>query len=47
MQDLEFVLKQLKNKKARDPLGFSNELFTPENAGEDLKIALLKMSNKI
>ena len=47
MQDLEVVLKQLKNKKARDPLGISNELFKPENAGEDLKIALLKMSNKI
>ena len=24
MQDLEVVLKQLKNKKARDPLGISN-----------------------
>ena len=47
MQDLEVVLKQLKNKKSRDPLGLANELFKPENAGEDLKLALLKMSNEI
>ena len=47
MQDLEVVLKQLKNKKSRDPLGMANELFKPENAGEDLKLALLKMSNEI
>ena len=47
MQDLEVVLKQLKNKKSRDPLGLANELFKPENAGDDLKLALLKMSNEI
>ena len=47
MQDLEVVLKQLKNKKSRDPLRLADELFKPENAGEDLKLALLKMSNEI
>ena len=45
--DLNNALKQLKNNKSRDPLGYSNELFKPENAGQDLKLAVLKMSNKI
>ena len=35
------------DNKSRDPLGFANEVFKPENAGVDLKLALLKMSNKI
>ena len=47
MQDLEKVLVQLKTKKSRDPLGFSNELFKPENAGVDLKAATLKLMNEI
>ena len=47
MQDLEVVLRQLNNKKSRDPLGFANELFKPKNAGQDLKLALLKMSNEV
>ena len=47
MQDLEVVLRQLKNKKSRDLIGFSNELFKPEHAGQDLKLALLKLSNQI
>ena len=41
------ALKQQKNNKSRESLGYSNELFKPENAGNDLKCALLKMSNKI
>ena len=47
MEDLEIVLKQLKNNKSRDPLGLANELFKPINAGIDLKIAILKMMNQI
>ena len=45
--DMELALKQLKNNKSRDPIGFANEVLKPENAGVDLKLALLKMSNKI
>ena len=47
MQDLETVLKQLKTRKSRDPFGFSNELFKPANAGNDLKIATLTLMNEI
>ena len=32
MEDLEVVLKDLKNNKSRDPMGFANELFKPDNA---------------
>ena len=42
MEDLETVLKQLKNNKSRDPMGFANELFKPANAGHNLKVAVLK-----
>ena len=47
MDDLEVVLKQLKNNKSRDPLGLCNEIFKPRNAGKDLKIATLKPMNQI
>ena len=47
MKDLERVLKHLKRNKSRDPLGFCNELFRPEVAGDDLKIAILKLMNRI
>ena len=47
MIELNTVLKQLKNNKSRDPLGFANELFKPQNAGEDLKIATLTLMNQI
>ena len=40
MDDSTLVLKQLKNNKSRDPLGLANELFKPNNAGEDLKLAV-------
>ena len=33
MDDLEEVLKQLKLNKSQDPMGYSNELFKPNNAG--------------
>ena len=44
--DVNTVLKQIKNSKSRDPLGYSNELFKPENAGPDLKLDVLRMSKK-
>ena len=47
MTDLDKVLKNLKKNKARDPIGYCNELFRPEVAGDDLKAAILKMMNKI
>lgn len=47
MSDLQKVLKQLKNNKSRDPLGFANELFKPTNAGLDLQVATLKLINQI
>ena len=47
MQDLEVVIKQIKNKKSEGPLGLANELFKPEYAGQDLKLALLKLSNEV
>ena len=46
-EDLEQVLKNLKNNKSRDPLGNANELFKPALAGEDLKLAILLLVNKI
>ena len=47
MEDLDTVLKQLKTKKSRDPLGLANELFKPVNIGEDLKAAVLTLMNQI
>ena len=47
MSDLNTVLKQLKNNKSRDPLGFPNELFKTEMAGDDLKCAILAMMNEM
>ena len=35
--NMELALKQLKNNKSRDPLGFANEVFIQENACVDLK----------
>ena len=45
MTDLDKILKNLKKNKARDPIGNCNELFRLEVAGDDLKIAILKMSH--
>ena len=46
-EDLEQVLKNLKKNKSRAPLGNANELFKPAVAGEDLKLAILLLVNKI
>ena len=47
MGDLDLVLRKLKNNKSRDPHGLVNELFKEETAGDDLKLAILKLMNRI
>ena len=47
METLRVILKSLKMNKSRDPNGLINELFSPNVAGSDLKISLLKLMNKI
>ena len=47
MEQLIKVLKSLKKGKARDPLNLVNEIFLPKVAGLDLKLALLKIVNKV
>ena len=47
LEELESVLKKLKNDKSRDPNGLINELFKPGVIGDDLKLSLLLMFNKI
>lgn len=45
IKQLELVLKTLKNDKARDPIGFTNEIF--KEGGSDLKLSILKLMNNI
>ena len=47
LKDLEFVLKSLKRSQSLDKMGLINELFMLENIGEDLKISLLQLFNRI
>ena len=47
LEDLEEVLKKLKNNQSRDPNGMINELFKPGIAGRDLKKALVDLMNII
>ena len=47
MDDLDQVLRHLKERKATDPTGLVNELFTINNIGEDLKNSILILMNKI
>ena len=48
MTQLETVLNYLKKKnKSRGPLGYANELFHDDVAGNDLRIAILEMLNRI
>ena len=47
MDDLDKVLKGLKKNKSRDPYGYANEILLPDVAGEDLKLAILKLLNRI
>ena len=47
MEDLNQVLKNLKDGKCRDPEGLIRELFKEEIIGEDLKKSMLTLYNKI
>ena len=47
MSDLEAALRDLKTNKSRDPEGLINEIFKKDIIGEDLKLSLLFMFNKI
>ena len=47
MSDLEAALRDLKTDKSRDPEGLINEIFKKDIIGEDLKLSLLFMFNKI
>ena len=47
MEQLERVLKKLKKRKAKDPMGLVNELFMMENIGDNLKESVLMLLNKI
>ena len=44
-EDVKFVVKNLKKKKSRDPLGYSNELI--QCGGEDMTRAIVHLVNKI
>ena len=46
-EDLESVLKSLKNGKCRDPHGLINDIFKPKIAGSDLKQSMLLLFNQI
>ena len=47
MTNLDNVLKYLKNNNSKDPLGLASEIFKPNVAGDDLKLAILLMMNQI
>ena len=47
LSDLDNVLQGLKKNKSRDPNGLANEIFKPDVAGSDLKLAILKLMNCI
>ena len=46
-EDIDEVLKELKNNKSRDPMALAIDLFKPDNAGADLKTAVRKLMNQI
>ena len=47
LKDLDKVINALKNDKARDPNGWVNELFKAGVAGQNLKLSMLNLFNKI
>ena len=47
MENLEVVLKHLKKNISRDPMGYANELFDINVAGDDLKKAIVSLMNRI
>ena len=47
IEELDDVLKHLKTNKCRDALGFLNELLKLDVIGDDLKLAILRLMNRI
>ena len=47
MNELEAALKDLKRNKSRDPEGYVNEIFKKEVIGDNLKMSMLTMFNKL
>ena len=47
IKELEAVLTEIKKGKSRDPEGMSRELFHPSIIGENLKMSILIMFNKL
>ena len=47
LSDLKQALKELNKNKSADSMGYINELFQEDTAGDDLILALLKLINKI
>ena len=47
MKDLYRMLKSLKKQHSRDPVGLANDIFCLEVAEDDLKLAILKLMNRI
>ena len=47
LADLEKATKSLKNNQARDPNGMISEIFKSDNAGKDLKKAVLDLMNLV
>ena len=47
MEDIEAVLKYLKKNKSKDPFGYINELLCGDVSGDDLKLAILILINRI
>ena len=47
MDDLDLAISNLKNNKSRDPEGYANEIFKHGVIGQDLKLSLLMMMNKV
>ena len=47
MEQLDTVLKYLKKNKSRDPFGYANDIFAEDVAEKDLKLAIIKLMNRI
>ena len=45
LEDVKFVLRNLKTGKCKDPYDIPNELFRPDAAGDDLVLAVTKLMN--
>ena len=47
MKDLDAAIKDLKKDKARDPNGWINDIFKEGVAGNDLKVSMLVLFNRV